>query len=144
MLHRSLLGALVERTDFEVPPGLVERQLQNQMQQMQQRFGDQVPQEILRQELARMQEEGRDAAERTVREALILDAVATQQSIEPSESEIDAKLTELATAQGTDLKTFRDVAEQRGWIPSISSELTDEKTLDFLASGASVEETTGT
>lgn len=144
VLRTSLMDSLIERCEFDVPPGLVERQLHSQMQSMRQQFQGRVAPDVLEQELARMHETGRDGAERRVREALLLDAIVRDREIEIDESAIDARLDELAEAQGTDGATMRQLAEAQGWRQSIEAELLDEQALDFLSSVASVEETTGT
>jgi len=144
MLHQSLMEELVERSDFEVPPGLVERQIHAQMKSMRQQFEGRVAEDVLQSELARMHETGRDGAERRVRESLLLDAIVRDQGLSVDESAVDARLDELAAAQGTDSATMRQFAEAQGWRQSIEAELLDATALDFLASRASVEETTDT
>ena len=144
MLHQSLMEELVERSDFEVPPGLVERQIHAQMKSMRQQFEGRVAEDVLQSELARMHETGRDGAERRVRESLLLDAIVRDQGLSVDESAVDARLDELAAAQGTDSATMRQFAEAQGWRQSIEAELLDATALDFLASRASVKETTDT
>lgn len=143
-LHRSLVDSLLAQSVFDVPPGLVHQQLHAQMDSMRRQFEGQVPADVLEAELARIHDTGRDAAERRVREALVLDAVVRAHAIEVDESEIDARLDELAQAQGVDAKRMRQAAEQQGWRRQIGAELLDRKALAFLATEASVEETTGT
>jgi trigger factor len=143
-LHRSLMEVLVERSDFEVPPGLVERQLHSQMKSMQQQFAGQVDDETLQSELARIHETGRAGAERRVRESLLLDAIVRDQGLVVEQAAVDARLDEIAAAQGTDSATLRKIAEAQGWRQSIEAELLDSAALDFLVSRASVEETTDT
>jgi len=136
---RRLIDALIERADFEVPPGMIERQLHQQIQQMRRRFGDQVPAEILNQQLARIHAEGRPEAERRVREMFLLEAVAREEEIEISDEDVESRLDELAEAQGVDTATMRAMAEREGWDRAIRSELSERRALDFLASKASVE-----
>ncbi|MEE8580071.1 MAG: trigger factor, partial [Myxococcota bacterium] len=101
-LHRSLLDVLIERTSFEVPPGLVERRLRSQLASMSRQFEGRVPPEALRAQLLRIEEEGRPAAERRVRESLLLEAVAASQAIEASDDDVDARLAQMAEEQGID------------------------------------------
>jgi len=143
-LRRTLVDSLIERSDFEVPPGLVDRQLHAQMRRMQQQFQGQVPDEVLRGELARMHESGRESAERSVREALLLDAVVREHGIEVSDEDLRARLEEIASAQGNDVETLQRMAEDQGWLRQIEAEVLDERALDFLEARASVEETTDT
>ncbi|MEE2665898.1 MAG: trigger factor [Myxococcota bacterium] len=144
MLQRSLMEALIERSDFEVPPGLVERQLHAQIKSMRQQFEGRVANDVLQSELARIHETGREGAERRVRESLLLDAIVHEHGLSVDEKAVDARLDELAVAQGTDSATMRKFAEEQGWRQSIEAELLDAAALDFLGSRASVEETTDT
>jgi len=143
-LNRSLMDALIERCEFDVPPGLVERQLHQQMRSMQEQFHGKVSDDVLQAELDRLHQTGREPAARRVREALLMDAIVLEQQLEVEDDAIDARLDELAEQQGTDSATMRRLAESQGWRQSIRAELLNEAVLDFLAAGASVEETSGT
>jgi len=138
-LRQSLLDALVEATDFDVPAGVVEQQLQHQLRSLQQQFQGQVPPELLQAEMRRMSEEGRDQAERRVREAFLLEAVAEQNDLSVADDEVDDRLAEMAASQGLDPGVMKQVAESQGWRESVRSELRDRRALDFLASRATVE-----
>jgi trigger factor len=139
-LHKSLLDELVTRTHFEVPPTLVERQLESQLQQFEQQMQGRVPDPDLRARLSQMREEGWDDAKRRVQEGLLLEAVAKSAELEASEEEIDARLGEMAAGQGVDAKMMQDMANAQGWRPAIAAEVVDRKALDHLAAEATVSE----
>ena len=139
-LHQSLLDDLVTRTSFEVPPSLVERQLESQLQQFEQQMKGRVPDTDLRARIAQMREEGWDDARRRVQEALLLEAVAESASLEATEEEIDARLDEMAEGQGVDPKMMHDMANAQGWRPAVGSEVVDRKALDHLIANAQVSE----
>jgi trigger factor len=141
-LHRSLFDALIERTEFEVPPGLVERQLQQQASNLHRQFQGQLPDHILHAQIERMREEGRESAERRVRESLLLDAISREQSIEASDEEVDAKLDEMAEGRGMDPAQLRQAARQQDFFDAIRAELIERKALEYLVSGAKVDATT--
>ena len=140
-LNRSLLDDLVTRTSFEVPPSLVERQLESQVQQFEQQLQGRIPEPDLRARVAQMREEGWDDARRRVQEALLLEAVAESAKLEASEEEIDARLDEMATAQGVDAKMMHDMAKAQGWRHAIAAEVVDRKALEHLAEQASITQT---
>jgi trigger factor len=119
----------------------VERQLQSQIQSMHQRFQGQVPEDVLHAQLRRMQEDGRPAAEKRVREALVIEAIAEAQSIEVSSDDIDARLAEMAEAQAMEVEQLRGMAEAQGWLDGIEMELRDKKVYAVLAADAEIEET---
>ncbi len=139
-LHQSLLDDLVTRTSFEVPPSLVERQLESQLQQFEQQMKGRVPDTDLRARIAQMREEGWDGARRRVQEALLLEAVAESASLEATEEEIDARLDEMAEGQGVDPKMMHDMANAQGWRPAVGAEVVDRKALDHLIANAQISE----
>ena len=93
-LNRSLLEALIAETNFELPPGVVERQLQNEIESMRRQFEGRVPEDALSAQLARMSEEGRELAERRVREALLLEAIAEQHDLEVADDDLTARFAD--------------------------------------------------
>ncbi|MDG2335417.1 MAG: trigger factor [Myxococcota bacterium] len=137
-LDRSLMESLVGLCEFEVPPGVVQSQLQSQMQSMHQQFHGRVPEEVLHEQLQRMQEDGRPMAEQRVREMLLIDAVANEQGLEASQEESDARLVEMAEGQGTDVDTMRAMAEAQGWLPAIEQEVRERKVYAYLAERATL------
>lgn len=139
-LHRSLLDDLLARTSFEVPPTMVERQLESQLQQFEQQLKGRLPEPDLRARLAQMREEGWDDARRRVQEALLLETVASQAKLEASEEEIDARLEEMAEGQGVDAKLMHDMARAQGWRHAIGAELVGRKALAHLVEQAVINE----
>lgn len=139
-LHRSLLDDLITRTSFDVPPTLVERQLESQLGQFEQQMQGRVPEPDLRARLAQMREEGWDEARRRVQEAMLLEKVATTASLEASDEEIDARLDEMAASQGVDSKMMHDMANAQGWRAAVGAEVVDRKALDHLVETAKIEE----
>lgn len=137
-LHRSLLEDLVTRTSFEVPPSLVERQLENQLHQVEQQLKDRIPEPDLRARLAQMREEGWDEAKKRVQEALLLESIAKANELEASDEEIDARLGEMAASQGVDLKMMQDMAEAQGWRPAVAAEVVDQKAMEHLVEVAKI------
>ena len=134
------MESLIALTKFEVPPGIVERQLQHQLSSFQREYGKHLPEDVLRSQLGRMAEEGRAAAERRVREAFLLEAVAKRQGLEASDEDVEARIDEMAAERGVPPVELRKMAREQGWHEAIRSELVDRGALEFLAEAANVEE----
>ena len=137
-LDRSLMDSLLSLCEFEVPPGVVQGQLQNQMQSMHQQFQGRVPDEALHEQLRRMQEEGHPRAEQRVREMLLVDAIAADQAMEISPEEIDTRLSEMGAAQGMAAEQMRAMGEKQGWLPALEQELRERKVYGYLAEQGTV------
>ena len=143
-LHRTLLDSLIERASFEVPPGLVERQLQQQLRSAHQRLESQIPHEALHEQLERWKEEWREQAERQVRETLLLEAVARAQGIEAGSEDVTSRIEEMAREQGASVARLRKAYGEDALERLVAARLVDERALEFLAGQAKVEENTDT
>ena len=139
-IERSAMDSLLERCEFEVPPGIVERQLEHQMQQMQQQFQGQIPPDILNQQLARMREDGRDAAERRVRESFVLEALVKAGGLSASDEDVEERYREMAEGQGMEVEQVKQMAAAQGWGDAIRAEILDKKALAYLVARATVED----
>jgi trigger factor len=137
-LNTSLMDSLLGKLDFEVPPGVVERQLRSHMESTHRQYHGRVPDEVLREQLMRIQEDGRGQAERRVREAFVLEAVARLHEVKIDEALLDERLGELAEAQGVSADKFRQTAQEQGWMQSIEAQLLDQAVFGFLAEQAQV------
>ena len=143
-LHRSLLDALLERTEFQVPQGLVERQLDRRLERAARQLQGSMEGDALRSELARLRREWRGAAEAEVKDQLLVDAVARTRSIEVSEDEISARVERMAQEQGVDVESLRRALGDGVPEAVAGGNLRDEKALDLLAALAQIEEGDGT
>ena len=132
-LSRSLMESLVGLCDFEVPPGVVQGQLESQLRSMHQQFQGRVPEDVLHEQLRRMQEDGRPMAEQRVRELLLVDAIAADQGMDAAPEEVDERLAEMAGAQQMDAEQMRKLAEAQGWLPAVEQEVRERKVHGYLA-----------
>jgi trigger factor len=142
-LRRSLLDALIERTEFEVPAGLVERQLERQLRQAAERL-EGAPEDAARAQISRWQEEWRPAAERDVRGMLLLDAIALARGFEPAPEALGAEIERMAKTQGVSVARLREAIGEDVLARMARSRLREEMALDFLAATAKVEEISDT
>jgi trigger factor len=139
-LHRTLLDALIERTSFELPPGLVTRQLERLLHNAARRLQNAIPQDRLEAQIERWKEEWRGRAERETREMLLLEAVAKAQAFEASKDEVEARVAQLAKEQRFDAVRLRRAWPDGELDRVLGSQIVDEKVLDFLARTAKVDE----
>jgi len=142
VFHRSLVDSLIERAPFEVPPGMIDRALERQLAAAHRRLEGQVPHDALHRQIASWREEWREGAEREVRERLLLEAVARQESLDVSDDEVDARISEMANAEGVEPKQLEAAYGQEALREALRAQLADEKALAHLGAEAKVEETT--
>jgi len=143
-LRRTLMDALIERTAFEVPPGMLERRLEQRLAMARQQLGSAFPEDELNQRMIEWRERWRSGAERDVREILLLEAVAREVGCEVEDSEIEERIEQMAREQGIDPARMRQAYGERGMLDALRAQLLEDKALEFLVSEAKVEEMTGT
>jgi trigger factor len=143
-LQRSILDALIERTPFELPAGLVERRLQRRLNAAHRELERSVPHDALHAQLSRWHEEWRPLAEREAREALLLEAVAKTQNLAADDSEVEARIEQMAREQGVDLAKLRKAYREADLLETIRAQLADEKALEYLCREAKIDEVSAT
>ncbi len=143
-LRRSVLEALVERAAFDVPPGVVDSQLERRLRLASQQLHGSVPHDALHAQLDRWREEWRPAAAHEVRERWLLDAVADARGLEIEDAAIAERLERVAAGQGVSAAEMREQLGAELLDASIRDDLRREAALDFLVSTAKVEDVTGT
>jgi trigger factor len=129
----TLMDALLERLDFAAPPGMIDRQLQNQLATAQRRLEGQLDHDAIHAQLDRWREEWRPRAERDVREMLALQAIAKAQGIEVADDEIGARIDELVGEPEKQAERLRELHEDEQLREALRLQLRDEKVLAFLA-----------
>ena len=143
-LRRTLMDSLIERTAFEVPPGMLERRLEQRLAMARQQLGSAFPEDELNRRMIEWRESWRPSAERDVREMLLLEAVAREVGCEVEDSEVEERIEQMAREQGIDPARMRQAYGERGMLDALRAQLLEDKALEFLVSEAKVEEMTGT
>ena len=113
-LRRTLLDALIERTPFEVPPGLVDAPALAAALERARPAAPMMPHEELHERMNEWRVAWRPDAEREVREALLLEAVAAQEGFEATSAEVGARIEETAREQGIAPERLKALYEERG------------------------------
>jgi trigger factor len=144
VLQRTLVDSLIERTDFVVPPAMVEAQLERELRTAHRRLEGQLPHDAIHEQLDRWREEWRPRAERQVRESLLLEAVARAEGLAVAPEDVEARVAELASAQKVEPARLRRAWGGDALDRAVEAQLADEKALEFLAARAKVEEATDT
>jgi trigger factor len=120
---------------------MLQRELGRQIHAARHRLEGQVPEEALGEQLTRWQEEWRPRAERDVREALLLEAVARAEGISIEPAEIEARIEQMAKERGSTAARLRKSFAEGMLEEVVGVELRDEQALARLADRAKVEET---
>jgi trigger factor len=134
--REELLSKLVDAHTFDVPPGMVERELQAMARQQATRMARQG-RDVKSFDIAKFREESRALAEKRVRGLLVLDAIAEKEKVEVSAQEVSSALAVMARTSGQPVEAIKKYYESLdGGLDNLRSSLMQEKTLGLLLSRA--------
>jgi trigger factor len=135
--REEILSKLVEAHTFDVPPGMVSRELQSLARQQAQRMARRGADATKLFDIAKFTEENKPLAEKRVKGMLLLDVIADKEKVEVSDQEVTAALNVMARSSGQTvdaIKKYYDSLE--GGLDNLRSSLIQEKTLGVLLSRA--------
>ncbi len=142
-LETAVIEKVSENAEVDVPETLVERQLDNMLQEMEQYLRYQGLDlekflEVTQKKEEDLREEQREEAEKRVKANLVLDAIIKEEGLEASEEELQEKIEELANQYGDSPERVREVFEKQGRLDMIREEIRMRKLIDFLVNEAEV------
>jgi len=132
-IREKIFEILIEKNSFDVPKKMVESQAKNMVTEMQQMFaaqgmnlGDmgQSPEQLI--------ESYKQPAEKQVRSALLLEAIAKKENLDADQSEIEAKYEDLAKQVGQDVAFVKEKVTD----DMIKPQVLEKKALDLIISKA--------
>lgn len=135
-VHSAIIDKLVESNEFQIPQIMVDDEIRSMLVG----YGAIDPNktdpagvsvEPFRDGLGAM-------AEKRVRSAVIVDQIATQEKIEPSEEEIEEQLNQIGQANRVTATEVRTYLIRSGRFDGLKRELARSKTLEFLSSKAAI------
>ena len=132
--REEIVSKLVEAHTFDVPPGMVERELQAMARQQATRMARQGM-DMKTFDVARFLEEHRAVAQKRVKGLLLLDVIAEKEKVEVSEQETNAALAAMARSSRQTVDTVKKYYEStEGGLDNLHTSLIHEKTLGLLLS----------
>lgn len=139
--EEKVVGALLERYPFAVPPTQVERQLRSDLEELAGSLAQRGVDVGRSLDWEKVAESRRSDSERQVRTYYLLQEVARGEGISVAEEEVEAYFAERAAAAGrpeVTPKTVREAYAKEGRLESVHHLLVHRKALDLLLSQASV------
>jgi len=138
-LEDKIMDALLARHEFGVPDAMVMRQVAHQVEHTRERLRRQgVDPDGIQWDYPKIVGELRPAAEKAVRRALLLEAIADRETLAASDAEVDAEVERFARASQRPVPAVRRMMEKSGDLEALRHGLRDRKTLDLLIEHARV------
>lgn len=130
----SLIKAALERNEFEVPQALVERTIDAMVENTAQRLAQQgVDIRQMDLDLGRIRGDMREQAIRTVKGALLLEAIADAEKLEVGEEDVQAAIERHAAEMGVPASRLQLKGERR---EAFLQQIREDKVLALLAAAA--------
>jgi trigger factor len=140
-LREGLIKELVKKNPTHVAPALVERGIDSQIERARLSLAMQgVDLEKAGVDLRGMRDRLRDGAADEIRGQLLLEAIADKENLQVTDEDVDAKIAELAAAQGKRPPKVKAEMEKEGTLGTLKWRLRQDKALDLLASRATITE----
>jgi trigger factor len=138
-LEDTVVEALLAHHEFGVPDAMVMRQVAHQVEHTRERLRRQgVNPDGIQWDYGKIVGELRPAAEKGVRRALLLEAIAEKESIAATEAELDAEVEKFAQASQRPAPAVRRMMEKSGDLDALRHGLREKKTLDMLIEHARI------
>ena len=138
-LQEKVVDAVVAKHDFTVPDALVMRQVAHRIEHARESVRQQgIDPERMPWDYEKLIAELRPNAEKAVRRALLLEAIADKEAIAPTDADVDAEVEKLAQASQRPAPAVRRMMEKSGDLEGLRQGLRDRMTLELLVNNANV------
>ena len=132
---------LLDKTDFQLPEGLVNRQTANVLRRSEiDMMLRGVPREQIDSRLAELQAAAAQEAQRILKLSFILGKIAEEQEIEVEDDEVNARIAQMASSSGRRPERLRQELAQDGSLEQVRISLRDDKVLDKILADAKIVE----
>ena len=129
----KLVDKLVDLNEFAVPEAFVDRQIENRVEQRLRALAQQgIDPNSFKLDWSKVKEAQRDQAVREVRASLILGKVAEREAIVATREEVDQEVERIARQEREAIASVRKKLSENGTMDRIASHIQTEKTLNFL------------
>lgn len=142
-IRQQLLDELIPRNPFEVPQGMVERELQKMFETLRYRLAAQnLSLEQAGIHEAAFKQQNRDRAERSARANLLLERLAAQEGLWVSDEELEEGLRQSAEELNQPVDKVRDFYRKNNLIEPLRRQVLEEKVVKLLIEQADITELT--
>jgi trigger factor len=139
LLHEKVLAALVKLHDFPVPEALVEHQMDVRLERVVRSLAAQgVDPRAVNVDWVTLRRRQQERAADDVKAELIVDRIASKETIDVNNQEIDHELQHLGGPSGESAEAIRARLTKQGTLDRMKARLRSDKTLDWLAQNSRI------
>lgn len=139
LLHEKALAELVKLHDFPVPESLVEQQMDVRLERVVRSLAAQgVDPRAVNVDWVALRRRQADRARDDVKAELIIDRIASAESIDVSEEDVSRELEHVAGHSGESAEALRARLTKQGTLDRMKAKLRSDKTLDWIEQNAKI------
>jgi len=140
-LFKQILDHLIAKNPFEIPPSMVERELDYMLKNVKDQLNQQgVSLDKLGITEPDWREKNRDEAVKRINGFLLFDSIAAQNNLEVSEQDLHEKLSGIAQKYKQPVEAIQRYYQEHNLIRPLFNQVLEEKTLEFLIGKAKISE----
>jgi trigger factor len=132
-LHNSIIEKVLEINDFEVPPTLIERQLNYMLMNLRREM---TSRGMNKDDIDNLTKNNMDTyrgeATKSVKAFLLLKSIAVKEAITVGTDVIDGRIKEMALQRGEDFDSLKKSLEDSEILENMKAELVNRKVFDFI------------
>ena len=139
LLHERVLAELVKKHDFPVPESLVEHQMDVRLERVVRSLAAQgVDPRAVNVDWVTLRRRQEDRARDDVKAELIIDRIATAESIDVTEEDLTRELEHAAGHSNESAEALRARLTKQGTLDRMKAKLRSDKTLEWLEQNAKI------
>lgn len=135
-ITEEIVAKIAENVKIELPESIVQKETLMNMREILQSGAQRATK---KEDLAKLEEEAKAKAERTVKNHLILTKIAEEEKLEVTEGDLDEEYKRIAEANNMPLPRVIDAMNREGKKDELRQNLQLNKTIDFLVENAIIE-----
>jgi len=139
LLHEKVLAEVIKLHEFPVPESLVEHQMDARLERVVRSLASQgVDPRAVNVDWVTLRKRQEERAKDDVKAELIVDRIASTESIDVTEEEVTHELEHMAGHSGESAEALRARLTKQGTLDRMKAKLRSDKTLDWLAQNAKI------
>tara|TARA_B100000530_G_scaffold53635_1_gene30135 strand:- start:103 stop:1914 length:1812 start_codon:yes stop_codon:yes gene_type:complete len=140
-LRQQITGALTESASWELPPALLRRQSQRELQRaILEMQSSGFPEEEIRRQINRIQQNLLGSTERALREHFILERIAEENELEATSEDVEREILTIAMQQETSPRRVRARLEKQGDMDALRNQIVERQAIELITSEADIKE----
>jgi len=137
---QRIRDALIEAAPFELPEDIIKEEISRRIDRIQAQLRMQgAHEDEVEKRLAEARNSTGEEVERDFRTAFLMDAIAKAEKIFVTESEVDERISQMASLYGRTEDEMLQYLEQRDMVGSIRSGMREEKVMEMLRQKVKIE-----